>query len=209
MRSRLPLVLAALICAGLAGCASTPDTPPSPSTTPGQLEAIAAKAVKDENRAFAEKYPDAALPDVPRVKFVSRADWPVEIARCMTEAGYKATVNTSGGIDNVPVSDAQRPAYDLAVHTCRLQYPLDPELSIPYSDAELSYLYQYFTGPLKSCLKAHHEDIGEAPSEQRFKQTYGTDESWDPYLTVTDLTEAQWASLRKVCHPVPDGMRSR
>jgi len=210
MRSRVALSLAAaLLCVGLAGCTSVPDAPPAPSTTPGQLDAIAAKELSDENRSFSEKYPDAALPDVPRKKFVSRADWPVEIARCLTDAGYKATVNTSGGIDNVPVADAQRPAYDLAVHTCRLQYPLDPKLSVPYSDQELSYLYRYFAGPLKSCLKQHKEDTGDIPSEQRFKQTYGTEDSWNPYLAVTDLSESQWATLRKVCTPLPSGMRSQ
>lgn len=83
---------------------------------------------------------------------------------------------------------------------CLERYPLDLDL-VSYHRTEFNdrLLYQYYVGPLSTCLKEHGIDLGEPPSLGEFRHR---DFARNPYTALRWSVE-RLATIRSDCPPIP------
>ncbi|MGJ8720688.1 MAG: hypothetical protein ACSHW9_02475 [Salinibacterium amurskyense] len=162
-------------------------------------------AVEQENeRLLAElhvSYPDASVPTVSQVALVSLKEWPHVMSKCLNEEGFETNV-VDEGVGGT-LTDAQKEPYAVAMYACNIKYPMDPRYTVPFSDAQLNYLYDYYTGDLTDCLTAEGITVEEPPSRQKFLETYSAG-SWTPYASATGVSD--WLALNEQCPQNPEGL---
>lgn len=195
------------IVAIVAACTSDASARLAPPTE-DDLATISRDAAYEQQRTalvdnFQQRYPGATVPALDMVRFVTPSDWAVTKAQCMTEAGYVAMAERdSVEFGGIPVD--QEEAFDLAALECDLKYPMDPRYSSPLSDYQVQYLYEYYVLDLVPCLEASGIDVGDAPSLQRFRETFETAEGWTPYNAVNiDEALREWDALNARCPQAP------
>lgn len=192
-----------IVGSALAGCAAGALEPPIvPPMSASEMEAQAELDLLAHQQHFLGAFPDADVPEVARVHFIDMKDWADTLAACLTEAGFP-TESAGGGISASPPT-GQELAWGLAAYTCNAQYPVDPRQTRPPSDAQIAYLYVYYTTVAVPCLREiGFSDIAEAPSKQTFISTYGSDRMWSPYANSTSTAE-QWDRAAERCPQVPE-----
>jgi hypothetical protein len=197
-------LLGALIVGSvLTACsAGTLDPPIVPPMSASEIEAQAKLDLLGHKEHFLGTFPDIEVPVVARIRFIDMKDWADTLADCLTEAGFPTTAS-GGGISSTPPT-GQELAWGLAAYTCSAQYPVDPRQTRPPSDAQIAYLYDYYTMIAVPCLEeVGFTDIAEPPSKQTYISTYGTPGLWSPY-EQSHSTAAQWEEAAVSCPQVPD-----
>ncbi len=141
---------------------------------------------------------------LPVIREVTRAESLRVWISCMEEAGFP---NESQGDDYVTtIPEGQQQAHDIASFQCDAQYPLEPKYYQLYNACQLKALYEYQTGPLTDCLRAHGWTPDAPPSLEKFAADYRADVSprWWPYDNVPE-DERGGDRLEKMCPLEPEG----
>ena len=155
------------------------------------------------------QFPDAERPEVELVRYVDQNEWAEVTVSCLVEQGVDAKVSTDGqgGYEMAGVEGQLLPM-EIAIYTCNARYPTDPALTLPLTEAELDFVYDYYVNVLNPCLENEGVEITEAPSRQAFIDTYGASEGWwTPYEAVGTTGEEDWNQLNRVCPQSPPGFR--
>lgn len=207
----LALVLGLLL---LSGCATAPPSAPTatpiPAPTPPVMTATARQELADQAQTalrdgFVASYPDVAVPMATRERFLSLDEIPAVIAACLTDAGVPAAASPNGGIESyVAQGDEERHA--IADYVCNTRFPSDPKNSVPLNESQITYLYQYQTTVLTSCLEAAHIPVDTPPTLESFMANY-TDQgpatvAWKPYAHVDPGPLGQ--GIYKQCPQTPE-----
>lgn len=186
---------------------NTPGTPsPTASGAPGDAldNGGHAEYTWDDYVAAKRKMSGlASWPEVERIRFISQEEVPPVQARCLTEAGFPATLGTDGTSYEVKTVEGQDEAFALASYVCSLQYPTDLRYAQALTRTQLRILYAHYRDQLAPCLQEHGLEVSAVPSEETFVEgiASGTNE-WNPYLGLeTDPRLDE--SLNKECPPMP------
>jgi hypothetical protein len=160
-----------------------------------------------EREGILADYPGTDMPEPTFVRLVTLAEWPEVFASCLQEAGWDVQVSPDGGV-GATVLQGQDLPYRLDSYACNVMYPIDPVYEQPLGNEQLEFLYDYQTGELTECLRAHGIHVDEPPSLQTFIETYLEPDSWNPYNDVdSGLVANDWNELNAECPQVPKELR--
>lgn len=195
---------AAILLLLLPACSaqSTVESGGSSDTAKADLYDEMAAASRD---MLTSRYPDAQIPSVEIVRYITADEWGTTMAACMTEQGFGATVRSDGGISYDLTAPGQDEAQAIAKYTCDLQYPVE---QTKVTDAQLRILYDYNVGELVPCLEGQGYPVSQAPSFTTYKASYET-QPWVPYSDVPAMSQDQFDELNRVCPQLPEELGGR
>lgn len=209
LRNATGLAVLITATAVLTGCASGEPTLPSPPQLSEQEKNAAYSDQLDQSwQRAASEFPDAERPEVEFVRFIDQAEWAEVIVACLVDQGVDAKVSNDGqgGYESQGVV-GQELSMAIAAYVCDAEYPVDPSLNQPLTDAELDYLYNYFVDVLNPCLEREGIDVIEPPSRQAFKDSLLSPDSWTPYLAVDIRGQEEWNRINRACPQAVPGLR--
>ena len=196
------LVVAALALSALTACApSAPEPPKLDELSSAELEEQAALDLDRWRAKYLGAFPDAELPVVERVRFITNDEWPQMMADCLTEAGFAATAIQDGLSASAP--QGQELPFGLAAYTCNAQYPVNPREFMELNEDQIRYLYDYYTQVATPCLEElGFTDLPEPPSRQSYVSSYPG--SWSIYDAISGIaTEEEWVEANRLCPQTP------
>lgn len=148
------------------------------------------------------EFPDAQIPDVEFISFVTISTAAQVRAACLTRNGFPSE-DDNGGTKTF-VAEGQKLPFEIAKVTCLIQYPLDPIFEKPFDMEQYQILYDYQTGSLTQCLEQFGYQVPPPPSFETFVETYGQAGSWQPYTLVSP--DSDWTELNKQCPQIPEAV---
>jgi hypothetical protein len=202
-RARVAAALACVVL--LAGCTPAPALP-SGLTTAEVLEIRAAENVQ----WWFAMFPNEPMPEIEPIAEVALADADAVRSECALAALPPGAVTEEGDANFLDGTGAT--VLDRAYFQCVLLYPLeleDPTEAGYLSQAQLSWLYDYYETRLVPCLQLAGFVVGAQPEREWFVDSvYG---SWSPYyaMSPTPSTSSGWAQLDLRCPPPPFGAEYR
>lgn len=197
------IALAVMLLAAGCGSGST-DADPPVNGSGGVAASSPGSAVLDEWRAgMAGMWNISDPPAVPVVEYVAPEEAERYTTRCMVEKGYVKDSSNA-----YTVLDEQKTVFDMAMYECAVSYPPDPRMLKPYSQDQLTLIYQHNEKSVIPCLEQHGFTIPESPSLETFIQTFESqpfipfDSAYlqGPGLGFSDMEVEE---LRVVCPPYP------
>ena len=203
--SRARVAAAFASVALLAGCAPAPALPAG--LTVAEVREI--RAAENEQWWFA-MFPTEPMPMIEPIAEVAPADADAVRTECALAALPPGALPDEGGATFIDGTGAT--VLDRAYFSCALLYPLelgDPTEAGYLSEAQQSWLFDYYETRLVPCLRLAGFAVGAQPEREWFVDTvYG---SWSPYyaMTPTPSTSAGWQQLDLRCPPPPFGAESR
>lgn len=202
---RIALVLGILgVSCLLAACSSEPRLP-KVEVTAEQLDAQAERDLKQYSDAVLAKNPNAELPNVERVRFITLDEWAATIATCLTEEGFDATADQGALSSTAP--ERQEEPYLIAQYVCNARFPLDPHQMMPLVDDQIRYLYDYYVQVATPCLEGMGFSVPDPPSLQTYVDGYRDAPDWRPYEDASiKSTDEQWARIQEECPERAPGM---
>jgi hypothetical protein len=192
--------------ASVAGCVFSGGGPvPGASASVGSgtdPQAMEARALALEELALQLQIADP--PEVELVRFIEPTEWVMAQIDCLMAGGFAVAVTSDGsGIDvsQVPASMTERGgSFMLAQYICEAQFSVVPGDQAGLGPNQLSALYDLYLGVQVPCLEAHGIAVSSPPSRQVFIDTYGTDDMWIPYASVSHtIADADWLALNTAC----------
>jgi hypothetical protein len=171
--------------------------PPAAATEGGpSIDTVLAES----RQRLLAKFPQAQIPEVEFVRYISQDEYGEVRAECLTALGFPTAAHDDGGFGGSFTRD-QAEAHAVADYTCEVRFPLDPKYTAPLTNAQLVALYDYYVNELTPCLESAGESVGPPPSESVFIEGYSGSDPWTPYLALG--TGADYAALEKACPSVP------
>jgi hypothetical protein len=185
----------AVLAVLLAGCAPVSAVPPEPSGA--ELDALMALELDFQWR-YVGLAPDDPRPAVERIRVISPTEAQTVYRQCMVDAGYEKfnviTASIYGG-----ASTEQR----VAIYTCTAQYPTPPSSYGLFSQAQLSFLYDYYVEVTVPCIESSGVAVTRMPTREQFVQPPGYPfETWVPYRELEG--DLGYLATTK-CPYVPEG----
>ncbi|TDD65397.1 hypothetical protein E1262_25300 [Jiangella aurantiaca] len=139
----------------------------------------------------AESLGIADPPEVDPIRFIRIDEYGPTLADCITDEGFPAEAEGASGIAFGEIPQAQAEAFALAQYTCAARYPVHPRYSRPFTDEQLSALYDYFVNDLVPCLEREGFGTANPPSRETFIATYSDPErAWVPYAELDVIGQA-------------------
>lgn len=194
----------------LVGCASTPSPSssaaeiplPTPDTlTAADLDELAEAGDASTLATLLDRYPNAEVPPAERVRFIEPDEYAIVMADCMTSEGFPSVASADGGVES-SFDTTQQEANATAFYRCRIKFPTDPKYLAPLNESQITYIYNYQTTVLTSCLEAAGYEVDEPPTLEKFLDSYTSPGGgWSPYANVRGGT--LWVSLNKQCPQTP------
>jgi hypothetical protein len=196
------ILIAALLCALLAGCATSAPSPAS--ITAAQRKAATEADLNNRWKQVEPGNPTYLRPTVPIIRYVNYLDEGPVLAKCMHEAGYPHVAwSLKGGIVDTDVKPVDRFPVEVAIYTCEAQYPSDP-LELGYlSDAQQKYLYEYWSDETVPCLRAHGAIVPDLPRVGQFGEGYEDVAAFNPFDHASLPDGVTQAYLLTACPPYP------
>ncbi|WP_159500333.1 hypothetical protein [Microbacterium sp. 18062] len=142
-------------------------------------------------------------PQVEASRLIDLSEWASTQAACLAEEGYNVSVTTDGeGLSYPPLTDAvAAAAFNMAIFTCEVRYPVDPKYTEPLTDERLRILYTYRSTTLIECLEdAGYPPSSSPPSKSVFIESGG---AWSPYEDIS-VAQERYAALSAACPQVPE-----
>lgn len=102
------------------------------------------------------------------------------IHQCLEGRGFPMT-QTGEDRFEISVPEEQTDAFNIAQHTCELEYPIDSETQhAPYNEEQIGRVYDWQTGEARECFEAHGINVSDPPSRQQFIDEWfnGMNLSW-------------------------------
>jgi hypothetical protein len=207
-QAAIVLLVSAVLVVG--GCA--PAGSPEPPTAPSLDEATQTQLLADQRDSrWADVlglFPTAARPDTEIVRLIRPNEWAETQAGCLQEQSFDVTAGADGGLRPGSIPDEQQEALAVAMYLCDASYPIDPSKTLPLSNDELSYIYDYFVEVLTPCLEAAGVDVPAPSSRAMFLETYDSGAAWNPYVHVPSTTGLDWAQVNQDCPQYPVDFRN-
>jgi hypothetical protein len=199
---RMPVV--AVLALALAGC--TTMHAPAPGLSDDERAAV--QEWQRDSLWASYGLADSERPPPPDIVLVNPDDFAVEYVRCMNDAGFD-NYTASGSGYTIEASESQSAAdlhsEQVADYVCNARlWPAND--AGWHSEAEMTYLYDYFDEVLIPCLAAHDISIFQAPTRQDFFDQFGW---WHPYGAVREADQNALFSDRQMlveCPPLPAGI---
>lgn len=198
--------LVALLTAGAIALVAPP--PPTPLSQ-DERERIYVENVEASWQGVLEQYPDAVRPEVELIRYIDGEELLPTLAQCLREEGFAARMEDDGSVSSF-AGIGQDDDYEIASFVCRARYPVDPDQTQPLNDAEIEFVYRYWSEQTAACLRGYGVDVGEVPTLTEFRASYGTAEHWSPYAAMYQDDAWDWeriATVEKACPPRPPGLR--
>ena len=197
--------MAAMMVLCVAGCSE--HTPaPVPEVVPltaAAKEAAYSEHVRIERDRLLSMHPAVDIPDVDRLRYVSPEEWAFTLAECLTAEGFETAAHADGGIRSAATPPEQAEAQGIAIYTCSVRYPVDPQYSVPLNHEQIGFLFDYLVGELIPCLEDSGYEIPAPPSWQTFEETLGS-APWSPYNFVSPVEEEDWLAINLACPQQPN-----
>jgi hypothetical protein len=201
------LVLSLVLCGCTSGGGSV--SVPAPGDIPlSESERAAAYSLWEEQaRAeLLERFPEAEVPVVAFVRFISPNEYGTTMADCATERGFPAEATADGGVRYGQIPPQQAEDVAVATYSCAVQYPVDPVYQQPLNQEQLAYLYDYYVNQLAPWLEEQGYSTPNPPSEATFTDRYESGEPWTPYATIDAPSEDAWYELLRACPQEPGSL---
>jgi hypothetical protein len=198
--------VAVIAVALLSGCSSTLTPPTVPPMSEAEMDAQTLLDLEADRQFYLGAYPDAVVPSVTRIRFITTDEWPTVMAACLTEAGFP-TIAGEEGIPSTPPT-GQEQGWALAAYTCSAQYPLDPHLTRALTDDQKRYIYEYWVQVAVPCMREHgFDEVSTAPSMQTFLDEWAQPGSWTPFFEVAMQASTEVAdAINDDCPQDPPGL---
>lgn len=207
MRKRFAAA-ALIIALTFAGCsASTPHSKHTPTNTSGEPVGVGvtvgeATVKLDENgkrywylpektpeqkqQELLERHQLVGVLNVPRmdeVPFIEYADTNGNNRyQCISDFGFTYAHDEKSGW-SISVPPEQRDAFHLAEYKCELMYPDDPStIHPPMNEDQVSYYYDWQTGPARKCYEEHGYPVKDPPSKQVFIDDWFDNMNFDTWF---------------------------
>jgi hypothetical protein len=140
----------------------------------------------------------------------SSAAWMAQVAACLRDKGWDATIGWDGGMHvNNPGGTTTMAALQEDTYACWDIYG-GPQPFVPPTDTEIRANYDYVAHDLRDCLIGMGFDISEPPSEEEYLATYPRTEGivesgpWTPYDDLPqDLNGHTWREVNETCPQAP------
>ena len=215
------LVCAAVLCC-LTACAPAVAQPP-PAPTEAEVTSIMNRYVAyQRDRLGLQFAPEWG--EVRFYRFVSAADWVPVMTGCVAGLGVRGvtfyddlTSSRDGGDDQYAALQRR------AIGVCSLRYPLDGVRSYLMTNAQLDYLYSYYSNVLVPCLRSNGYRV-LLPTRTEFT-SFGSRQFyvWNPYEDASLMSigsgDPGWPGERppaapdsellvRKCPPRPPGMNA-
>jgi hypothetical protein len=182
----------------LCGCSSHPIRTYTETELADQVETLQGY----QRDAILTQFPDAVLPEVEFVRFVTWDEFPDVIQSCLANQGWQMTTSPDGTI-SFGYEDSETAAFWVADYVCEARYPVDPRLSLPLNLDQQGYLYAYYIQVLKPCLELFgYAPPSPAPTLAEYLDTYES-VSWNPYGIATT---SDWETMSRNCPAEPAGL---
>jgi hypothetical protein len=181
----------------LAGCGPPASVPPGPSDA--EVESVVQQQLDSLWNSY--PMPDGAVkPDVQRVAFTTADTWSTMQVSCLNEQGLEAH-EVSGGYTVEGRGDAR-----VAMWVCQAKYPRDPRGAGYLSDAQILYMYDYYTTRLAPCMAMLGYAVTEPPAREDYVERFRDGAYWSPYSAEgqaqpTDI--AKWQRIDFECGRLP------
>lgn len=195
MTHRMLLLAIAASALLLAGCTQAP--PPPAGLDPATVQAI----INQQNADWwTSMFPDAQQPVIDPIETTTVTTVDAAIQNCMLSAIPGTFPAATGGNMYIDPAVSKR-----ALFVCSLQYPLDlsDPVALGYlSQAQLLYLYDYYSERLVPCLTFIGFSFSERPSLRSYLS--GGAGYWMPYYDMRPIPTAdQWSAIDLRCPPPP------
>lgn len=199
------VAVAALVGASVTGAALALVAPPPPPPLDDDARwAAYLERVEVEWADLSARYPGADRPDVAWQRFITRAEEPAVLTACLTAQGIDVLATPSG--PSVAAAPGEEERVDLAWFACGVQFPLDPNEFLPFTDAELDYWYAYVVNDLAACLAERGHVIHPPATAGAFREAYRA-ASWLSYSEVVVSDPDALERLERECPPIPPDLR--
>lgn len=203
--SKLALPMGVLAAAVLLTACSSAPRPPKLEATAEQLAAQEEIDLKQYSDAVFANDPNAELPKVERVRFITLDEWPEVMAKCLTAEGFYSTVD-QGALGTSAPEDQVGP-YRIAQYVCNAKYPIDPRQMLPFVDDQIRYLYEYYVQVATPCLEGMGFEVPDPPSLQAYIDSYRDSPDWRPYENASiNSTREEWSRIQEECPQRPAGL---
>lgn len=199
------LLAAALVALAACSQGSEPAVETSSSANQGEANQLYA----DRAGSLAREYGIQDPPQVDIVRTVTPEETDQVHANCMQEAGWPAVVLTDGGVEYDYAAE-QEQEFNLALYTCLVQYPPEPQYLGGMDEQQWSIMYDHLVNVFVPCAEREGFDVGEIPSRETYlAQPDG--QKWFPgsqiARTITSGGSDRYTDVeqfQEVCPPTPD-----
>lgn len=171
------------LAALLAACSIGDDQPSSsPSAAPETPEQQSDEELRAElAQSLAEEYDVEDSPEVEIVREVQPDEASAAEAECMTDAGWPNEQSDGGVAYDIPAEQADD--FNLALYTCKLQFPVEAKYTQRLGDDQWSMMYDHFVDVYIPCAEGEGHDIGDIPTKDVYLATPDA-EKWFPGRNV-------------------------
>jgi len=149
--------------------------------------------------------PDDQRPPAPPMVEGSIQESNVAFVTCMNAAGFDNYRLIDDGGYSVDDDGEMGDDELLAAYSCRAGFWVDGDEGW-YSDAQLSYLYDYYTEVLVPCMAAYGATVDYAPTREWFLAQHG---GWHPFSSISEDDQERYFGNRATlveCPPAPPGI---
>lgn len=188
----------------LTGCAAPPPAMPPPLSD-DQVRAI---LVEQQADWWLSMFPAEPVPVIEPIAEIAEGDQAAVISRCVLALGLEGVVadESSGWFLMGPGADSRE--VNRAQYTCTAQYPVeitDPTAWGLLSEAQLSWLYDFYDARLIPCLRLSGFLVGALPPRGDFVDSISG--HWSPYYAMSPQPDSpsEWARIDARCPPPPFG----
>lgn len=126
--------------------------------------------------------------------------------QCMVESGWPVATTPDGGIEYPEVTPEQADKMVADFDGCNHEkFPIDPNYLEPYTESQMTYLYQWYLDESIPCLEDLGYDGFDPPSLNVFIDTFETPTRWAPYLDIDNeqIPTGAWYTLNEECPQYP------
>ena len=170
-----------------------------PYTPEQEAQAVAANADLAWD-AVARSFPEEPRPGYTVIRQIEPDEYIETIVPCLEARGISVTM-TAG--DRGFGIDGGTAAVRVGTYLCEVEYPVRPQP--PFTEAQLSYLYDYFVQIKTPCIEAlGYEISGNALAKADFIAKWPR-QGWNP--SAANIADEEMAAVELACPNYPAGLR--
>lgn len=136
------------------------------------------------------------------IREVSDAEYMPVQSECLTAVGFPPEVSGDSYTWQVPAAQAE--VFTLADYRCAAQYPRLLAYSQPYTDAQMTLIYDWVKDTTVPCYAEQGHHVSGMPTLEAFLEQYRTSQTWWlPQDGMDPITFEELEALELVCPRLP------